>query len=166
MSNDAVMTFGYNGLVPMNPFISNTKSCFGTPPTRSETFPSDEPLAMLSVAIIVAEGGMLETKDDERRKITPDAAIRMPRMIGTDPVGPPGAPRPMRPAWLKSVEPALSDMKAPRKYVRPVGPPALANEFPASKPVAFVISCACDRFGRLGMLLPAVGSCPPTVNPA
>src|SRR5262249_33962200 len=119
MSNEAVMTFGYSGLVPWCPFSSRTKSCFAMLFCRRTTSPRDAPLE--SFATEVAPGMLLRTPvtDADRVMMTPEAAIKTPRTIGI------AIELVCKPGELKTLDPADSDMKQPRKYVLPVGPAPL-----------------------------------------
>src|SRR5581483_5271172 len=119
MSNDAVITFGNSGFVPMRPLRKRTKSCLAIDPANNVTSPMLAPL--LSVATAVAGGATLvcapvSGNEADSVRMTPEAAMIMPRTIGTHE---PDVDVVWMPADEKNVEPADSDMKAPKKYVRP-----------------------------------------------
>ena len=103
------------------------------PPCSSETAPKPEPL--LSAPTALVPGLLLGKVLDDSVMTTPLAAIRTPRTTGC-------AAEPLcRPAEEKTVEPADSDMKQPRKKVRPAGPPALANGFGLRMPSLSTSGC-------------------------
>ena len=102
----------------MWPLRRIVNSCFEAPPEERTKEPSDVPFAVASEPI-KPDVGLLESKptdEAERRRTTPDGAIRTPLTRGTEPFKMPlTLPTPCNPAELRALDPADSDMKHPKK---------------------------------------------------
>ena len=126
-----------------------TNSCLFIEFSVRITSPNIPPLADASVGTSVDAGAVDGASEEERRTMTPEGAIKIPLMIGTALITfGVTLPVPCKPADENTSEPADSDMKQPRKYVLPNGPPEFAYGFVTKRPVD------------------VSGSCSPTVQPA